>query len=133
MRLTMLITSVDRRISKVFMQAALVRQKAVGTRCGYAIPKIQKGIISGRCTSLPFSISLGTDGRGVVPIPMHPFGIFIGTMCDRLSRNLNWHRATRAWFRSPYRVDHRVSNGADMARFVHRLKHTLEFEDLTAL
>jgi pyruvate/2-oxoglutarate dehydrogenase complex dihydrolipoamide acyltransferase (E2) component len=65
-----------------------------------------------------------------VPIPMHGFGIFVGTMCDRLIQTANGVE-NKSMVQITLSVDHRVNNGADMARFVHRLKHILEFDDLT--
>jgi pyruvate/2-oxoglutarate dehydrogenase complex dihydrolipoamide acyltransferase (E2) component len=65
-----------------------------------------------------------------IPIPMHPFGIFIGTMCKRLIETSTGIQQ-RDMVQITLSVDHRVSNGGDMGRFVHRLKHIIEFEDLT--
>ncbi|MFT5156949.1 MAG: pyruvate/2-oxoglutarate dehydrogenase complex dihydrolipoamide acyltransferase (E2) component [Bacteroidia bacterium] len=67
-----------------------------------------------------------------VPIPMHSLGIFIGTVSSKLFQT----RAgieKRDMLQITISVDHRVNNGGDMARFVHRLKYILEkgnlFED----
>ncbi len=95
----------------------------------FAIPKIRKQYFG----TVYFSSILNFSGdrrAWGIPIPMHPFGIFIGTMCKRLIETKNGIEQ-RDMVQITLSVDHRVSNGGDMGRFVHRLKHILEFEDLT--
>ncbi len=115
---------------KVFMQLPWFVRKLFYT-LWLSIPRIRKAYFG----TVYFSSILNFSGdrrAWGVPIPMHGFGIFIGTMCDRLVETSTGIE-NKSMVQITLSVDHRVSNGADMARFVHRLKHTLEFEDLTAL
>ena len=94
-----------------------------------AIPKTRKAYFG----TVYFSSILNFSGdrrAWGVPIPMHGFGIFVGTMCDRLIQTTNGVE-NKSMVQITLSVDHGVNNGADMARFVHRLKHILEFDDLT--
>ncbi|MFT5723156.1 MAG: pyruvate/2-oxoglutarate dehydrogenase complex dihydrolipoamide acyltransferase (E2) component [Bacteroidia bacterium] len=95
----------------------------------FSFPKVRKQYFG----TVYFSsiINFSGDRRAWgIPIPMHPFGIFIGTMCNRLIETSNGIK-NQTMVQITLSVDHRVSNGGDMGRFVHRLKHILEFENLT--
>lgn len=64
-----------------------------------------------------------------IPIPMHSLGIFIGTICDRFEKGSDGIEK-REMLQITVSIDHRVNNGGDMARFVHRLKDILERQTL---
>lgn len=66
-----------------------------------------------------------------IPIPMHALGLFIGTTSKRLVKEKD-QIEERDMLQLTISVDHRVSNGGDMARFVHRLKHILEHQHLVS-
>lgn len=113
---------------RLFMRLPwVVRKMCYGA--WFAIPKVRKKYFG----TVYFSSILNFSGdrrAWGIPIPMHPFGIFIGTMCKRLIQTKDGIEQ-RDMVQITLSVDHRVSNGGDMGRFVHRLKHILEFEDLT--
>jgi pyruvate/2-oxoglutarate dehydrogenase complex dihydrolipoamide acyltransferase (E2) component len=113
---------------KIFMRLPWMIRK-IFYASWFAFPSIRKQYFG----TVYFSSILNFSGdrrAWGVPIPMHPFGIFIGTMCKRLIESKDGIEK-RDMVQITLSVDHRVSNGGDMGRFVHRLKHILEYEDLT--
>jgi len=60
-----------------------------------------------------------------IPLPFHSLGIFIGTASKRLVQT-KVGTEERDVLQVTVSCDHRVNNGGDMGRFVHRLKHQLE-------
>ncbi|MCB9262423.1 MAG: 2-oxo acid dehydrogenase subunit E2 [Flavobacteriales bacterium] len=64
-----------------------------------------------------------------IPLPMHSLGIFIGTVSNRLIKNQG-EIEERQMLQITVSVDHRISNGGDMARFVHCLKDIIENQKL---
>lgn len=60
-----------------------------------------------------------------IPLPFHSLGIFIGTASKRLIQTKAGIEE-RDVLQVTVSCDHRVNNGGDMGRFVHRLKHQLE-------
>ncbi len=99
-------------IYRVWMSSPQTRKKYFGTVYFSSI--------------LNYSMDRRTWG---IPIPMHSLGLFIGMISKKLVKQ-NDQIESRDMVQVTLNVDHRVNNGGDMGRFLHRLKYILENQNL---
>jgi pyruvate/2-oxoglutarate dehydrogenase complex dihydrolipoamide acyltransferase (E2) component len=93
-----------------------------------SIPKWRKNIFGTVYISSIMNFSIERKAWGI-PIPWHSMGIFIGAISKQVVQTKDGFE-TRDMLQITLSVDHRVSNGGDMARFIQRLKENLENRNL---
>jgi len=85
-------------------------------------PKLRQAYFGNVYFSSVSNLSNGSAMAGV-PIPMHPIGIFIGSVYKQNSKDM---------IKVTVSIDHRINNGSDIARFIKRLKQALASSELYA-
>lgn len=121
--------AVDEKIKKLqavqrfFLRAPWIIKK-IFYRFWMGMPRFRRDIFGTVYISSIMNYSANRRTWGI-PQPMHSLGIFIGTASKRMIKT-SAGMEERDMLQITVSVDHRISNGGEMARFVHCLKNKLE-------
>jgi hypothetical protein len=86
-------------------------------------PKLRQAYFGNVYFSSVSNLSNGSAMAGI-PIPMHSTGIFLGSVYQQEGKDM---------IKLTVSIDHRINNGAEIARFVKRLKKVLASDELYVL